>query len=367
MIFKSLGNLESIDFGLLLSTILIAYVAYYYYKYFTRVNPLPGPFPLPIVGNFPEILLRFNGNAIKFFKYCHEKYGDIHEIHAGLRTIVLCRPEYLEKFLSKNAYGIRFKNMKVLEELGIAKRGLAMNNDFKSWSFNRHFFNQAILSPKFTDEVIDWTNKLFNELESYWNELFLKEEIIRENKNRLDLAEWFNHYTNDIIIRLLTGKKSYSMASYFDILSDKKSGLPSEIVEDSMNLLKELHGQVKGFTTYFVIPAFFRHYVPIFKNIADDVIKKRQLSDQKIAAFVRRRRQEIDNTPLNKPLSHDMLTSMIVKNTFRDVNYIEIDEVNRTMTDLEISANLREGIISGTLKVNFSEKFYIFNFNQNLT
>jgi hypothetical protein len=363
MIFKSLGNLESIDFGSLLSTILIAYVAYYYYKYFTRVNPLPGPFPLPIVGNLPEILLRFNGNAIKFLKYCHKKYGDIHEIHAGLRIIVLCRPEYLEKFLSKNAYGIRFKDMKILEELSITGRGLSINNNFKSWSFNRYFFNQAILSPKFTDEVIDWTNKLFNELENYWNDLFLKEEIIRENRNRLDLAKWFNHYTNDIIIKLLTGEKSYSMASYFDILSDKKS-LPLAIVEDSVKFIEALRGQVKAITTYFVIPAFFRHYVPIFKNIAENGIKTMQFIEQRLIEITRRRRQEIDNTPLYKPLSHDMLTSMIVKNTFRDVNYIEVDEVNRTMTDLEICANLREGIISGTLKVNFLEKFYIFNFNQ---
>jgi hypothetical protein len=46
------------------------------------------------------------------------------------------------------------------------------------------------------------TNKLFNEFEDYWNNLFLKEEII---KNKLDFSGWFNRYTNDIIIGLLTG------------------------------------------------------------------------------------------------------------------------------------------------------------------
>jgi hypothetical protein len=49
-----------------------------------------------------------------------------------------------------------------------------------------------------------------------------------------------------------------------------------------------------------------------------------------------------------------MLTSMIIKNSFRDVNYIETGEANKTMTDAEIRANLHEGILSsGTLKVNF--------------
>jgi hypothetical protein len=36
---------------------------------------------------------------------------------------------------------------------------------------------------------------------------------------------------NDIIIRLLTGEKSYSMAAYSDTLSDEKSDLPSATVK----------------------------------------------------------------------------------------------------------------------------------------
>jgi hypothetical protein len=56
-------------------------------------------------------------------------------------------------------------------------------------------------------------------------------------------------------------------------------------------------------------------------------------------AIVKRRRQEIKDTPLDKPLPHDMFTLMIIKNTFRDVNYIETGEANRTMNDSEIFAN----------------------------
>jgi hypothetical protein len=77
---------------------------------------------------------------------------------------------------------MRVKDSIVAEELGVKGKGVAINNDFKLWTFNRHFFNQAILSPKFTNEAIDWTSKLFNELESYWDKFFLKEEIIKENK-----------------------------------------------------------------------------------------------------------------------------------------------------------------------------------------
>jgi hypothetical protein len=117
-----------------------------------------------------------------FYKYCYEKYGDIHEIYIGMRTIVLCRPEYLESFSSKSAYGISFKDSNIVEELGIKDKGISLNNNFKLWILNHHFFNQAILSPKFTNEVIDWTNKFFNELERYWISYFLKKKLSKKIK-----------------------------------------------------------------------------------------------------------------------------------------------------------------------------------------
>jgi hypothetical protein len=339
-------------FVLLLSTIFMTYVTYYYYKYFTRDNPLPGPFPLPLVGNFPQIIWKFKGNTLMYFKYCFEKYGGIHEIYVGVRIIFLCQTEYFESLLSKNAYGMRFKERKETIELGINGKGVAINNNFKLWSFNRHFYNQAILSPKFTNEAIYWTNKLFNELESYWDKLFLKEEIIQENRNKLDFSEWFNYYSHDMMITLLTGTKSYSMADYCDILSDEKSVLPS-IVDDSVEFVKALRKQFVGYSVFFIIPAFLRHNVPFFKKMADNVLDNLKYVEQRLNAIVKRRRQEIKDTPLDKPLPHDMLTSMIIKNTLRDVNYIETGESNRIMTDSEICANLREGILSGTQKVIF--------------
>ncbi|PKC09711.1 hypothetical protein RhiirA5_415300 [Rhizophagus irregularis] len=116
-----------------------------------------------------------------FYNYCYEKYGNIHEIYDSDRSIVLCRREYLENILSpseKNVHWRRFDNSIKPEEFGTEGKGILFNNNFRSWIFNRQFFSQAILSPKFTDEAIDWTNKLFDELESYWDKLFLKEELV---------------------------------------------------------------------------------------------------------------------------------------------------------------------------------------------
>ncbi|PKY17699.1 cytochrome P450 [Rhizophagus irregularis] len=348
---KSFENFEISDYIFLLSTILTIYVARYYYKYFTRVNPLPGPFPFPFVGNLPQYYLWSKGDSKIFYGYNFKKYGDIYEVHLGVRSIILCRTEHIEKLLTpstKNSHVMRLPNSKGLEELGISGKGILTNNDFKSWKYNRQFFTQAILLPKFTNEAIDWTNKLFDELESYWNKLFHKEE----NKNKTNFAAWFHHYTNDMIIKLLTGERSYSMAAYFDTLSDKKSGHTPAIIDDSVKLVQALRKHLLGFSMFYFVSPFLRHYVPFFKNKANDLLLNMKFINKRLDTIIKRRRQEIENTPLDKPLlSNDMLTSSITANTPRDTNYtktVDGEALNRPMTDTEIRGNILDGFLGGT-------------------
>ncbi|PKY38468.1 cytochrome P450 [Rhizophagus irregularis] len=354
MVLKLFEKLEIGDFLLFLSTILTIYVVQYYYKYFTRVNPLPGPFPFPFVGNLPQYYLWFNGENKKFYEYIYKKYGDICEVQFNERAIVLSRTEYIEKLLTpstKNSHVVRFPDNEGLEELGIEGKGILLNQDLKSWKYNRQFFSQAILSPKFTNEAIDWTNKLFNELEGYWNKLFLKEEIIKENKNKLDFAAWLHHYTNDMIIKILTGERSYSMAAYFDTLSDEKSDHPLAIVDDSVKLVQALRKHLLGFIMFVNVSSFLRHYVPFFKNKADDLLQNVRFINNRLDEIIKRRRQTIENTPLNEPLTNDMLTSLITANTSRDVNHTKTvggEALNRPMTDTEIRGIIFDGFLGGT-------------------
>src|SRR3954451_14222629 len=77
-----------------LITLLVIYVTRYYFHYFTRPNPLPGPFPLPIIGNAHQKFgLEFND----WLLLLHKKYGDMFEFHfAGQRSIILCRTDLIE-------------------------------------------------------------------------------------------------------------------------------------------------------------------------------------------------------------------------------------------------------------------------------
>ncbi|PKC06118.1 cytochrome P450 [Rhizophagus irregularis] len=348
MVLKSFENLEIGDFLLFLSTILAIYVAHFYYKYFTRVNPMPGPFPFPFVGNIPQFYLQYKGDTKLFYGDNYKKYGEIYEVQMGGREIVLSRSEYIDKLLTpstKHLHIVRFPDNEGLEELGVQGKGILLNENFKSWKYNRQFFTQAILSPKFTNEAIDWTNRIFNELEGYWNKLF------QENKNKLDFTAWFNQYTNDMIIKLLTGERSYSMAAYFDTLSDEKSDHPSAIVDDSVKLVQALRKHLIGFIMFVYVPPFLRHYIPFFKNKADDLLQNVRFINERLDEIIKRRRQAIENTSLDKPLTNDMLTSLITANTPRDVNYTKTvggEALDRPMTDTEIRGIIFDGFLGGT-------------------
>ena len=60
-----LSSLGVLDFVEIITTIILIYVAHFYYKYLTRVNPNPllGAIPLPLVGDLLGII--YQANVIK--------------------------------------------------------------------------------------------------------------------------------------------------------------------------------------------------------------------------------------------------------------------------------------------------------------
>ncbi|CAB4403744.1 unnamed protein product [Rhizophagus irregularis] len=110
---------------------LIIYITRFYYHYFTRPNPLPGPFPLPIFGNsYQQIGYGFNDWLLSL----HKKYGDIYEIIlAGQRSIILCNPDLTEKMnisSTKSKYPIRLPNSEGFVEYGFDGVGVRDWNRF---------------------------------------------------------------------------------------------------------------------------------------------------------------------------------------------------------------------------------------------
>ena len=58
---------------MIIQVLITIVVARYYYKYFTRPSPLPGPFPLPLIGS----LFQVGVNPAKYAMDHHKEFGDM--------------------------------------------------------------------------------------------------------------------------------------------------------------------------------------------------------------------------------------------------------------------------------------------------
>jgi len=353
MISTILSSFRISDIFYLLIAFVITYVIQYYFKYFTRPNPLPGPLPLPFFGNAHQSIgLGFNDWLLSM----HEKYGDMYEIYLGERTIVLCRADLIEIMnvpSAKTKYPYRFKTTEGFIEYGLNRSGLAFNSELKTWKCNRQFFTKAMMTPSFNYQAIEWTNELWEKMESYWNNL-------GEDKE-LDLTKWMRRFTTDIIFRITTGVKNDCLTSYYNtFILENNDPLNEKENDESENLIHSLNKYLSGVSYYFIFNRFMRHYVPYVRGKGKDLLKNRDYLFDRLYNIIKERRIEIENTPLDQPLRHDMLTTCMVANTSRDINAVKHADADllRPMTDKEIFGNILDSMLGGADTV--SKLFYIY-------
>ncbi|RIA85768.1 cytochrome P450 [Glomus cerebriforme] len=350
MLSTIISSFQTTDIFSLLIIFTIIYITQYYYHYFTRPNPLPGPFPLPLLGNAHQALgFEFND----WLTLMHKKYGDIFEIYmTGQRIIILSKIDLIENMnipSTKTKYHNRFKITEGFAEYGLNGIGVSNNIEFKSWKFNRQFFTQAMMTPSFNHQAIEWTIELWQQMESHWNNL-------GENKT-LNISKWMHRFTNDMIFRVSTGiKNNGGVTSYYNTLKLEENNnslneKEKEKVKKSEQFIQSIETFINGIMLFFMLNRFIRHYVPFIRDKANALLKNRDYLFDEINNIIKQRRIEIENTPVDKPLNNDdMLTSFITANTSRDINYEKHADADllRPMTDREICANLLDAMIAGT-------------------
>ncbi|CAI2163553.1 6854_t:CDS:1 [Funneliformis geosporum] len=208
-IINSLGTRDFI--GIIVSIILV-YIAKFYYKYFTRPNPLPRPIPLPIFGDLLAIFYYAKGDVTLWFKLLQENHGDIFETYIGsFRRIVLARADYVEKLMSastKTNYVLRSEKLPEFDELNTTGKGILFNTDIPTWRLNQQYFTQVVLTPSFSKEALHQTPILFKELNGYWKEIGDEEPI--------DFSKWIHKFTTETIFQLVVGLKISTLAKYFN-------------------------------------------------------------------------------------------------------------------------------------------------------
>ncbi|CAI2169968.1 19649_t:CDS:1 [Funneliformis geosporum] len=337
--------LEALEFTQIIIYFLLIYTAQFYYKYFTRINPLPGQIPLPLLGNLLGILFQANGEIAEWLKILNKKHGDVFETYVGNnRRVVFAKAEYVEKMMSPSTnsnYIIRSDDYPSFEELGIKGKGILLNNNIRTWKYNRKFLTQAILAPSFSIEVLHWTPILFNELNGYWKE-------IGEN-SPIDFSVWIHRFTTEIVFQMTIGLKVNSMAAYFNKVepSKRKHIKPNIEIEDIENFADDVEKGFDNLMFALTYPTFIRH--TIFKKRNQEMLSHKRDINETITTIIDHRRNEIEKTPVEEKLRHDMITSLITANTDRDINeskYMDEDH-SKPIKNEEIGQILFEAFAGG--------------------
>ncbi|POG70205.1 cytochrome P450 [Rhizophagus irregularis DAOM 181602=DAOM 197198] len=202
------------------------------------------------------------------------------------------------------------------------------------------------MTPSFNRQAVEWTNELWVEMESYLNNLGEHYE--------LDFIKWMRRFTNEMIFKIATGTKNDAIASYYNMLiNDNKNSLndkENEKLNESKNFIESIETYLAGMFYFFAFNNFTRNYVPFIRGKAKKLLKNKDYLFDKLYTIIKERRTEIENTPLDQPLRHDMLTSYITANTSRDINAVKHADVDllRPMTDKEIFGNILEAMLGGT-------------------
>ncbi|CAG8661695.1 8500_t:CDS:2, partial [Acaulospora morrowiae] len=323
--------------------LVIAYVSRYYYKYFTRESPLPGPFPLPFIGNFFTIIRDISVWPSEL----QSKYGDIFEVYVGSkRKVWLCNEELTEKifsFVPRGNFHNRVDKNSDLQEIGIVNTGLAMNIDYDNWLYIQKFYLKAIFSRSFMKQSFVCAQASFQKMENYW--MMLGEGTV------LDLSQWMKSYIRDTIDLLTISKSSDTLTSYYkEISSDKNTGVSDKDNEYIQKCGTQFPNALLWFRS---VPKFIRDFPGI--NLYTTRLKKQmEYLRNHFLKIVNARREEIEKTPEDKQLTPDLLTMFLTANTSRDINKDENN--NRPMLDEEIAPNFME--ISLAALVTTSEALF---------
>ncbi|CAG8698465.1 35289_t:CDS:2, partial [Racocetra persica] len=266
------------------------------------------------------------------------KHGDMFETYYGSqRTIWLGRADLAAPVLAsstKNNYFNRGVSSPGMREIGLETVGIAANRDYESWKFNRRFFSTVVMSPKFLKKSISSTEKLFMQAELYLNTL--------GGEIPVDMSKfWFRFFVDSMHLSA-TGKSAHAMAGYYNTLvpKNKQTDHPKELLDATEEIIFSIKNEFFAASFMFFFPPFIRHY--ILRRYNTKYVNQVKRFNEILLSIIRKRKAEIDATPIEEPLNPDMLTLLLTTNTPRDLGIISTGDITRPMAEDEIRADLKE-------------------------
>nr|CAG8620210.1 2595_t:CDS:2 [Entrophospora candida] len=349
LLYASLSEIKFTDVFIALSTIICLYVIHFYYKHYTRINPLPGPIPIPLIGSFALVKKDLDIDA--FYHSLSKKYGGegIYEAPiGGKRQILFTRADYIEDFFlsSMNVanHAIRTEKDVLLDIFDLDRKGIALNFDHHSWKFNREMFTQAIMPLTYSPKPSKYVNALFEEMSNCWIDLKPKGDAAAV----INIASWLRRFTTDFIHILVTEKRGFAIHYYHRKF---KNQITKEMIE-SEEFIECVDTFVSDNIPY--VPHILKDF-PFVRPRVQKLIRNNDRFYKKMGDIVKKRRREIEKTfnsnDNSKPKQLDLLTSMIIVNTPYDTRppQSNVDpSLLRPMTDDEIRGVLFDCFVAGT-------------------
>jgi cytochrome P450 len=305
----------------------------YYYKYFTRKSRIPGPFPLPLIGNLHQIGL----NPAQYAKDNHKKYGDMFEVWVGSkRSVILCHPSLLDQVYVTNSQTKFFPRGAIKH---VKSNGLAFNDDLTSWKRNRKIVMQSISSHRFLKDFTQFVQSLFNENESYWD----------KKEYQFDFVEWMKCFMTDIILQTVTSKPSYCLNMYL-FGENQDDPIRLEEIKRSFKFTKASGTFFPNMLFQAFVPEILKNF-PGYYHLNKKYKKKSDWLNQFMLEFISKRRNEINNNMQSDGnIGSNLLDNLLTLNTPLDPNY---DGSEAPLTDQEVCSTITDVSVNGTETVCF--------------
>jgi Cytochrome P450 len=238
-----------IDWIGIIKILIPLYIVKFYYSYYTRKSPLPGPFPLPLIGNFHQVGLNPAQYAIE-----HKEFGDMFEIWIGnSRSIVLSNPSLIDQI-----YISTTKNNKFFSRIPIAYfngKGLIFNNDIPSWKRSRKFVVKSLTAPRFLKDFTHLTQSLFNENESFWDKNEYEIDFAISDIDKMFHSRYY-----------LTNCHSYYLNTYL-FVEENSDPIKSEEIKRTVKFNEAVKIFFSNLAFQVFTPEILKKYVPGFYHL----------------------------------------------------------------------------------------------------
>lgn len=319
--------------------LFLVYTAKFYYFYFTRYSPLPGPFPLPLIGT---IYLYYEDLGTLFFKL-QKKYGGLFELYNGPGRVIWVGDAQLIKkvHIPSTKTNFPFRSRKPwIDEISINTigKGIFFNHNLESWKYNRRILTQTVMLPSFLRQFLKTTEMIFNEFEEY----MLNLQKVNNNKE-VDLSKWVVRIQSELSSRTTTGKPAYTLSSYYN---QRLNNIKVPKIQPSEELINRLRSWLINAQFIYFLPKYLR-YCPPFYYFQWKHNKNIQWLDEYLTSLIINRKKEIENTPKGETLGLDILTMLLCVNTERGQHLSRPgDEPDLPMDDDNLKQNLFDVIIA---------------------